>query len=168
MVGNSQAGGGGGGGGKEYDRVQGEDLEAFKGTGGQETKQGKRPRFDDGTDLETSVLNNTDITEIEGKVDMIIVKLELVPPCTQKSQLDSIKNKLDFIFKNLQISTTVDVLQQVVREVHQMTISDEKIDDGTISKEEASQLLLACKSVTEIESKIPEFQYCEEQDPKGP
>ena len=106
-----------------------------------------------------------DIHEIEKKVDKIIEELELVAPNRQEKQVDTIKHKLDYILKNLKVSKTVDELEKMVREVKKMTVSNLKVEasSGEKEKEDIFRVLVACKSVAEIESRVPEFQFQEEK-----
>ena len=95
-----------------------------------------------------------DIHEIEKKVDKIIEELELVAPNRQEKQVDTIKHKLDYFLKNLKVSKTVDELEKMVREVKKMTVSNLKVEasSGEKEKEDIFRVLVACKSVAEIES----------------
>ena len=118
----------------------------------------KRARESDSEDQKIEKLD-----EVENKINLIIEKLNLVPPNVNKSQLDIINFKLDFILTNLNLFSTVKDLENVVREVKKMSTSgDENVDQG--SKEDVFQVLVACMSVAEIESKVPEFHFQEEME----
>jgi hypothetical protein len=105
-----------------------------------------------------------DITEIEEKVDSIVTKLQLEGPYLPENQVDRIKTKLDFIKCNIKFSNTVTELEKVVKEVKQMTISEEKVEDSSKKSEDVKNILLECRSVNEIEIRLPEFQYEEKTE----
>ena len=100
-------------------------------------------------------------TEIEAKVDCILEKLCLNPPNLHEGESDRIKAKLDFIIGNLVISKTVSKLEQVVEDVKKLSLSKEKLENGSNLTEEVKKVIGTCRSVAEIETKVPEFQYDE-------
>ena len=69
------------------------------------------------------------------------------------------KRKLDFINASIKLSETVGDLEKVVKEVKKLTLSENKKakDFGVI--DEVKKVLVSCRSVEEIEIKVPEFQY---------
>ena len=93
---------------------------------------------------------------------MVIEGLKLVTPNTQGTVIDNIKYKLDYILKNVKVSTAVEELEQVVKEVKAMTMSGEKVEEVTVEKEDIYKVLVACKNIVEIETKVPEFKFEEE------
>ena len=103
-----------------------------------------------------------DLSEIENKIDLVIEGLKLVTPNTQGTVLDTIKYKLDYILKTVKVSTAVEELEQVVKEVKAMTMSGERGEEVIGEKEDIDRVLVACKNIVEIETKVPEFKFEEE------
>ena len=121
----------------------------------------KRPRMDDGEEYIDSQLS-----EIEAKVDNILDKLQL-PLGNQNVKLspeNRVKLKLDFIIKNINLTNTVKELELVVKEVQKMTMSKESEDVDLSSLDQVKQVLVSCRSVSEIETKVPEFRYDESSE----
>lgn len=103
------------------------------------------------------------LTDIEIQVDDILRKLQLFfPPNQGNSQQERIRFKLSFLKGNIRISSAVSDLEKVVKEVKSMTLSEEKVDNCLSSLEEVKNVLVACKSVTEVETRVPEFTYNDE------
>ena len=104
--------------------------------------------------------NDIQICEIEAKVDNILAKLELhLEDQSEKlSQESRVKLKLDFIDSNINLTNTVKDLQMVVKEVQKMSVSEEKEDVSLSSLDQVMFVLLSCRSVSEIETKVPEFR----------
>ena len=127
----------------------------------------KRARIEED---ELKVDEMEDLQEIEKKVDLIIEELMLESPSHQETHMDTIKYKLDYILKNVKVSRKVNELEQVVKEVKAMTLSkaDEKLvnekEEVEHEKENVYKILLACKNIAEIESKVPEFHFQEEKE----
>ena len=123
----------------------------------------KRARREDDEDDDLSAVETAgELNEIEKMIDKIIEELALITPNRQEKKIDSIKHKLNFILKNLKVTKTVEELEKMVREVKKMTVSDSKVEGSSVEKDDLFRVLVACKSVAEIESKVPEFQFQEE------
>ena len=100
------------------------------------------------------------LTVIEDKIDNIIKKkMQLVPPPPKQSQIEDITFKLDYVTSNIKISNTVTELEKVVKEVKEMRLSEEKVETSMASTEEIKRVVGACRSISEIENKVPEFKY---------
>ena len=67
--------------------------------------------------------------------------------------------KLDYIKGNLKVSAAVSELDECVKEIKKLTFDVDKVDMPTDSSEEVKRVLVACRSVSEIEVKVPEFRY---------
>ena len=95
-----------------------------------------------------------DLHKVEKMVDKVIEELALITPNTHGKKIDSIKHKLDYILKILKVSKTVQELEKMVRDVKKLTVSDSKVEGSFVEKEDLFKVLVACKSVAEIESKL--------------
>ena len=121
----------------------------------------KRPRVED---VEENI--DTQLSEIEAKVDNILEKLQLHLG-DQKEKLSQEKRvnlKLDFIISNINLTNTVKDLELVVKEVQKMTLSKESEDVGLSDMDQVKHVLVSCRSVSEIETKVPEFRYDEKSE----
>ena len=127
----------------------------------QKMKSAKRPRVED-----VEEVNDIQICEIEAKVDNILAKLDLHlgDQMVQQSQESRVKLKLDFIASNINLSNTVKELQSVVNQVQKMSVSEEREDASLSSLDHVKLILLSCRSVSEIETKVPEFRYDEKSE----
>ena len=47
----------------------------------------------------------------------------------------------------------------MVRDVKKLTVSDSKVEGSFVGKEDLFRVLVACKSVAELESKVPENKH---------
>ena len=127
----------------------------------QEKRSIKRPRMED---VEES--NDIKLCEIEAKVDNILAKLDLHlgDQTVKLSQESRVMLKLDFISSNINLSNTVKDLQTVVKEVQKMSVSEEREDVSLSSQDHVKLVLQSCRSVSEIETKVPEFRYDENSE----
>ena len=118
----------------------------------------KRPR------VEEYITEIVDLTEIEAKVDTVLGKLELklVHQNNDRSPEDRVKFKLDFIIGNIKLANTVTELQMAVKEVKQM--SEEQVEVSSNLLDEVKHVLVDCRSVSEIETKVPEFRFDEKSE----
>ena len=121
-----------------------------------EKSESKRPRLED----EDIKVDSDDIlAEIETKVDSILENLNLQGPFNYKMSQDRIKAKLELIKGSINISKTVIDLEKVVKEVKKLTITNEKEEGVSNCLDEVKRILVSCRSVSEIETKVPEFCY---------
>ena len=115
----------------------------------------KRARRTDDKDL-TVKGTVEDLHGVEKMVDKAIEELALITPNRHEKKIDSIKHKLDYILKKLKVSKTVEEFEKMVRDVKKITVSDSKVERSFVEKEDLFRVLVACKSVAELELKIPE------------
>ena len=85
-------------------------------------------------------------------VDKDIEELALITPNRHEKQID-------YILKNLKVSKTVEELQKIVRDVKKITVSYFKVEGSFVEKENLFRVLMASKTVAEIESTVPENQH---------
>ena len=118
----------------------------------------KRPRE------EEDITEVVDLSEIEEKVDKVLDRLELklIHQNIERSPEDRVKFKLDFIISNIKLTNTVTELQKAVKEVKKM--SDERVEVSSNLLDEVKHVLVACRSVSEIENKVPEFRFDEKSE----
>ena len=124
-------------------------------------KAAKRPRVEE---VEEDI--DTQLSEIEAKVDTILgkLKLHLGDQNVKQSEENRVKLKLDFIISNINLTNTVKDLELVVKEVQKMTLSKESECVGLSALDQVKQVLVSCRSVSEIETKVPEFRYNEKSE----
>ena len=109
--------------------------------------------------------SSVNLDEIEKSVDDILDKLHLkFPDDLQVCVKDRIKSKLSFIKGNIRIFETVTELSKVIKEVKLMTLSEENNHEASSSLEDIKRILMECRSVSDIEAKVPEFLYEEERE----
>ena len=104
---------------------------------------------------------NSDLDEIEGKADLIIEKLQLTSTNLEGNQVDRLKKKLDLINASIKLSDAVCDLEKIVKEVKKLTLTENKDSNNISMIDEVKKELVSCRSVEEIENKVPEFQYDE-------
>ena len=92
-------------------------------------------------------------------VDKVRKELAFITLNRHERKIDSIKYKLAYILKNLNVSKTVEELEKMVRDVKKTTFSKSKVEGTFVERENLLGLLMACKNIAEIESKVPEFQF---------
>ena len=105
------------------------------------------------------------LAEIEETIDSILALVPLnISINYHKKRKDRIKLKLDYIKGNLKVSAAVSELDECVKEIKKLTFDVDKVDVPTDSTEEVKRVLVACRSFSEIEVKVPEFRYDEEAE----
>ena len=97
----------------------------------------------------------------ENKVAEILSSLNCSTQSTEKNQLERIDINLQLVKSHLKLMNTVSELEKVVQEVKNISLTEEKVETCSDGKVEENRIMIACKSVAEIESKFPEFSYDE-------
>ena len=82
----------------------------------------------------------------------------------QLSILFPILNKdIEIVHGNIKINETVNDLTLVVKDLKKLSLSEENINKEVFKVGDVKTVLRSCRSVTEIETKVPEFQYNEDR-----
>ena len=101
------------------------------------------------------------LDKIENKVAEILSSLNCSTQSTEKNQLERIDINLQLVKSHLKLMNTVSELEKVVQGVKNISLTEEKVETCSDGKVEENRIMIACKSVAEIESKFPEFSYDE-------
>ena len=104
-----------------------------------------------------------EIRQIEDKVNKVIENMKLKSPKPQKSVLKSISCKLEFILENMKVSETVEELEKVVQNMKELRV-EVKEEKTSEPKEDIKVMLRMCRNVEEIQTKVPEFEFKEDQE----
>ena len=126
----------------------------------------KRPRLEPEEAASDDLFDVADyLAGIEETIDSILLLVPLnISVNYHKKRKDRIKSKLDHIKGNLKVSAAVSELDECVKEIKKLTCNIEKVDTSKDSIEEVKRVLAACRSVSEIEVKVPEFRYDDEAE----
>jgi hypothetical protein len=104
-----------------------------------------------------------EIRQIEDKINKVIENMKLKSPKPQKTVLISISCKLEFILENIKVSDTVEELEKVVKNMKEMRV-EVKEEKTSEPKEDIKVMLRMCRNVEEIQTKVPEFDFREDQE----
>ena len=123
--------------------------------------------------IENDVLEDSvkeDLADIEKTVDKIVHEMKLNPLKTSKIPLKRIKDKVQFILANIKVENTVEDLEKILNEVRDIKVAGKVVDTEENKKvksatgEDVKALLKSCRSVAEVEAKVPEYEYNEDED----
>ena len=112
-----------------------------------------------------TIEKDINIDQIETKIDSIMSKLDLLPSLSVRSdQSQRITLKLSMVNKAIEIRKATENLEATVHELKAMTTKQniETVPESDVDV--IDQKLRSCRSVEDIEQKVPEFEYFEQDE----
>ena len=108
-------------------------------------------------------VNGIDVDKIENKIDKIMEQMNIVGNNNngEHSKIDSLEKKLDIISAKVNVKEKVDDLTKAIEDMKQISLSEVKEEKVLTEVIDIKTVLKSCRTVYEIEAKIPEFQYDE-------